>query len=167
MILFTIRLNQKVVILIDCVRDKQWIKMGKLTMCVRDKHIGRTLWNSLSSKGVYKFCWSNIYMQSDRRTLNFGNISQILKPNLLPHFLTLLCKIPWLKPKPPCYYELRIETTVERRRYLTIPVETITKTRHLKITINKMAPLPGIVNWYCEHRNSCLSFSFRIFDLCL
>ena len=33
MILFTIRLNQKVVILIDCVRDKQWIKMGN-SQCV-------------------------------------------------------------------------------------------------------------------------------------
>jgi hypothetical protein len=56
MSLFTKKLNLKVVILIDCVRNQQWIKMGKTTMCVRNKHIGRTLWMCLSSNGVYEFC---------------------------------------------------------------------------------------------------------------
>jgi hypothetical protein len=75
---------------------------------------------------------------------NFGNISQIFKPKLLPHFITLLCKIPWQIPKPHCYLKLRIKTTVEKRWYLTIPVETITKTRHLKIHSTKWRRCRGL-----------------------
>ena len=143
MILFTIKLNQKVVILIDCVRDKQWIKMGKPTMCVRDKHIGRTLWNSLSSKGVYKFCWSNIYMQSDRRTLTLAIFLIYSNQNFYRNLL-LFMQDNLIKTKTLLLHWAKINTTIERRWYLTIPVDTITKTRHLKLHSTKWRRCQGL-----------------------